>query len=136
MLIECELLIPKLRTISVKWLRHTDGILHGRRFFDETPTCRGALVAQATQIAISGRVGKVPENGRQLKGKYADITELKPGDFRFFGFRDDDTFFITNGARKDPKRQHRDYDFAVEIRAKYFERKLQANRRPWPKRKS
>ena len=125
---DCELLVPKLRTVSVKWLRHSDKILHGRRFFDENPACHGALVAQATQIAISGRVGKIPENGRQLKGKYADITELKPGDFRFFGFRDGDTFFITNGARKDPKRQDRDYDFAVEIRARYFERKLRAAR--------
>ena len=120
-----ELLVPNLGTVSIKWLRHSDRILHGRHFFDENPACRGALVAQSKQIAISGRVGKMPENGHQLKGKYADITELKPGDFRFFGFRDGDTFFITNGARKDPKRQDRDYDFALEIRAKYFERKLQ-----------
>jgi hypothetical protein len=133
---DCELLVPKLRTISIKWLRHSDGILHGRRFFDENPACRGALMAQAKQVALLGRVGKVPENGRQLKGKYADITELKPSNFRFFGFRDGDTFFITNGARKDPKRQDRDYDFAVEIRAKYFERKLQAARLASPKDKS
>jgi len=133
---DCELLVPKLRTVSVWWLRHSDRILHGRCFFDENPACRGALVAQATQIAILGRVGKIPENGRQLKGKYADITELKPGNFRFFGFRDGDIFFITNGARKDPKRQDRDYDFAVEIRAKYFERKLQVARLASPKEKS
>ena len=133
---DCELLVPNLGTVSVKWLRHSDRILHGRRFFDENPACRGALVAQAKQIALRGRVSKVPENGRQLKGKYADITELKPGNFRFFGFRDGDTFFITNGARKDPKRQDRDYDFAVEIRAKYFERKLQAARPASSKDKS
>jgi hypothetical protein len=133
---EHELLVPKLGTVSVWWLRHSDRILHGRRFFDENAACRGALVAQAKQVALLGRVGKIPENGHQLKGKYADITELKPGDFRFFGFRDGDTFFITNGARKDPKRQKRDYDFAVEIRAKYFERKLQATRLASPKGKS
>lgn len=122
---EHEPLLPKLGVVSVKWLRHTDGKCHGKDFFDrpENRECRGKLVAQAKQIALNGRVGRIPQNGRQLKGEFRDLTELKPGDFRFLGFRDGDVFYITNGARKDPKNQRRDYQRALGIRAGFFRAK-------------
>lgn len=123
---DCETLVPNLGTVSVKWLRHTDGIYYGKQFFEANQPCRGALIAQAKQVAVKGRVGKVPENGRQLEGKYSALIELKPGDFRFLGFRDGNVFLITNGARKDPKLQHRDYDFALQIREEYLAKKSQS----------
>lgn len=104
----------------MRWLRHTDGICHGKEFYEANSACKKALLAQARQIAIKGAVGKQPENGHWLEGAYSELYQLKPGDFRFFGFRHLIDFFITSGATKDVKNQEKDYAFALKLKHAFF----------------
>lgn len=111
--------------IEVRWLRHEDGRCHGKEYYDATPACRTALAAQAAHVADKGRVAKSPRNGHQLEGEFRDLYELKPGDYRFIGFRHLNTFYISNGAKKEKrKKQERDYRFALAARDAFF-KKLQ-----------
>lgn len=67
-------------------------------------------------MAVRGYVGKNPQNGHKLHGKYDALWVWKPGAYRFFGFRDRTNFFLTNAARKaKPKVQETDYGFALEL---------------------
>jgi hypothetical protein len=105
----------------VRWLCHTDGRCHGREFYDSVPECKAALLAQARQISVNGKVSKQPENGHWLKGEFADVYEMKPGNFRFMVFRHGNDFYITNGAQKKTERKQRaDWQFAVEARKTFF----------------
>ena len=117
-----SLLVPK-DTVEVRWLRHTDERCHEKEFFDATSQYRAALLAQSRQVASKGLVSKVPENGHPLQPPYEPIIVLKPGDFRFFGFRDGATFFIVSAAPKKDKKQDPDYRFAHDIYKEYDRRK-------------
>ena len=75
-----------------------------------------SLLALARQISIKGVVGKQPENGHRLQGDFNDLYELKPGDWRFMGFRQGVDFYLTNGAAK-KRNQEPDYRFAMNVRA-------------------
>ncbi len=105
------ILIPKVY-VEVRWLRHMDGKCHAREFYDENTQCQSSLLALARQVAVKGRVGKVPENGHPLQPPYKPLIELKPNDFRFMGFRDGMTFYLVNGAPK-KRNQNADYSFAL-----------------------
>ena len=104
----------------MRWLRHTDEVCYGQQFYEANPACKKALLAQARQISLRGAVGKQPQNGHWLEGTYAELYQLKPGDYRFFGFRHLVDFFITSGAAKDPKNQERDYAFALKLKQAFF----------------
>lgn len=108
--------MPHGGTVAVRWATHSDGRTHAKEYYDSVKDCRIRLAALAQQIASSGIVGKQPENGHRLKGDYSDLYELKPGKYRFMGFRAGRNFYLTNGAPKNAKRQDRDYDFALQIR--------------------
>ena len=73
------------------------------------------------QMAQTGKLGKMPQNGHWLKGDYHEVFEFKPGNYRFFGFSYGKVFYITNGAQKDEKRQDRDWNFAVALRTEFFD---------------
>jgi hypothetical protein len=119
-------LVPK-ELVEIRWLRHTDGICHGQEFFNDNSNCRASLLSLARQIAVKGRVGKVPENGHPVQDPYRPIQELKPGNYRFMGFREGSVFFLTNGAPK-KKNQNADYRFALEIYNAYKNRKNRESR--------
>ncbi len=110
--------------LEVRWLRHVDGVCHAQEFYNDNPDCRASLLALAKQVAVKGRVGKVPENGHPLQDPFKPLQELKPGDYRFMGFRDGGVFFLTNGAPK-KKNQHPDYRIAQEILEAYRNRPKQ-----------
>ena len=106
---------------NVRWLRHTDGRCHGQEFYEATPACKVALLAQARQMSVKGRVAKQPENGHPLKGKYRDLYEMKPGDFRFMVFRHGNDFYITNGApKKERNKQVPDYEHAQRMKTPFM----------------
>lgn len=113
-------LIPRSTLLEVRWLCHTDKRCYAREYKTANPECAPALLAQAGQIASKGHVGKVPENGHQLKGRYKDLYVLKPGGHRFLGFRFQSTFLLCSGCRKDAKQQDRDYEFALELRTAFL----------------
>jgi hypothetical protein len=118
------LFIPFAGAVEVRWLRHSDDVCHAEEYARQAD-CKGRLAALAKQVAVKGIVGRVPENGHWLKGKYHDIMELKPSGHRFFGFRDGRVFYLASGVKKDPRGrvQKRDYEFALGLRIAYFERK-------------
>jgi hypothetical protein len=110
--------IPWGGVVTIRWATHSDGCCHARDFYDANKPCKGGLLALSRQISVKGVVGKQPENGHRLYAPYDDLYELKPGDFRFMGFRSGRDFYLTNGALKAKrKEQERDYKFGLEVRA-------------------
>jgi hypothetical protein len=88
---------------------------------DDNQGCKAALLAQAKQIAIKGHVSKSGANGHWLGAPFEDIYEMKPGDYRFFGFRHGRIFYITNGAPKKTKGKQRvDYQEALKRRNEFL----------------
>lgn len=73
------------------------------------------------QMALKGTVGKVPENGHKLHGDFEVLWVLKPGDHRILGFRHLDSFYLTNGAPKQPKhhQQEPDYREGMRLRSEF-----------------
>lgn len=72
-------------------------------------------------MSVKGHVAKQPENGHRLHGKYDDLYEVKPGNFRFMVFRHGNEFFITNGAPKKLKgKQDEDYAIALQLRKDFL----------------
>ena len=108
--------------MAVRWLRAGDGRCYGLEFWEATPACRASLLALARQVSLKGRVGKVPENGHPLQGEFDGLQELKPGDYRFMGFRHRENFFITNGAVKQSSasKQRPDYVFAKNLKEAFM----------------
>jgi hypothetical protein len=104
--------------VTVRWATHSDGCCHARDFYEANRRCKPGLLALSRQITIKGVVGKQPENGHRLYEPFSDLYELKPGDFRFMGFRSGNNFYLTNGAPKAKKKeQERDYRFGLVVRA-------------------
>lgn len=116
------MLVPAAGIVTVRWYRAADGRCYAREFYESNSECKASLLALARQVAAKGHVGKVPENGHKLIGEYDGIYELKPGDYRFFGFRDRTDFYITNAAPKQSRtrRQEPDYKRAKMLREEYF----------------
>jgi hypothetical protein len=115
-LAEHPIFIPFGGTVAVRWACHSDGRYHAKEYYDANKECRVSLAALAQQMAVKGTVGKQPENGHRLKGRFDSMYELKPGDHRFMGFRRGTDFFLTNAARKNAKNQSPDYEFGLKIR--------------------
>lgn len=127
MSIICPTLVPKpyRGKVSVFWLVDQEGACLGRDYYDATPECRKALLAQAMQLAIKGKVGLVPENGHPLHGDFKGLHVLKPGDHRFMYFRRGDRCYITNGApKRSKKRQEPDYRVALGLMNDFDEHQL------------
>lgn len=109
--------------VGVYWLNTKAGTCHGKEYYDATPACRAALLAQARQLALKGVVGKVPENGHALHGEYDGLHVLKPGDHRFMYFRWGDSCYITNGApKKTNAKQNSDYGQALKLMKEFKSR--------------
>ena len=73
--------------------------------------------------------GKLPDAtfGHFLKGRYAEIYEIKPHGTRFFGFFIDNVFYVTNAAKKKKSRdQETDYKRAVAMREDFLNRLAKA----------
>lgn len=131
---EHPLLVPHGGTVSVRWLADGNGVCHARDYYNANPECKAALLAQARQISIKGRVGKVPENGHYLEGEFSELYELKPGDHRFMGFRRGSDFYLAYGAAKKSKvrAQEADYRTALELKQAFdveFEKQAGAAKR-------
>ena len=101
-----------------------------RGFYESScsPIERARFVALARQLSTSG---KLPDAtfGHFLKGRYSHIYEIKSHGSRFFGFFVDQTFYVTNAAKKKkPRDQEADYARAVAMREDFLSRLAKAKR--------
>jgi hypothetical protein len=108
--------------VAVRWLADEQGVCHGMNYYNSNKDCRASLLALAKQVALTGKVIKVPENGHRLQGEFGMLLELKPGDHRFLAFRHGANVYITNGApKKKPSRQIADYRVALGLREAFLQ---------------
>lgn len=106
---------------AVHWLRSADGHWYGRDFYEQAEKgCRSAINSKANYMCVKGEIGWNKNNGHPIQ-EFKGLFMLKATrDFEFFGFRHLSIFYITNGARKDPKKQIRDYMLALRIHNEFF----------------
>ena len=113
--------IPDLGTMALCWYCDANGRCWAEEFYKANPRCQASFLARCRTLAARGTV-LVREQGHHLRPPYEDIYELKPGRYRFFGFRDRHLFLVTNAAMKMPqlRQQEGDYRMALTLRTEYF----------------
>ena len=115
------------KLLVVRYMRYRSAY-PARDFFESSCSSaeRARFIAMARQLS---ETGKLPDAtfGHFLKGRYAEIYEIKPHGTRFFGFFIDNVFYVTNAAKKKKSRdQETDYKRAVAMREDFLNRLAKA----------
>ena len=109
---------------TVCWYCTSDGTCQARTYLEAIPgKFKAQIAARVRQLAITGQIrGRI---GHRLDPPFSDIWELTPDGHRFFVFQERRTFYITNGAKKEPgkRKQRRDYERATQLRKDFYSRR-------------
>lgn len=105
------------------WYYEHNGRYPAKDYVDADREVKIKLLAIVRHLSEHGRI-TVSSRGHRLSGRYRDITELKPGRGRVFGFQDEGHFFLTNGApKRHTREQEADFRLAFDMREAYFRAK-------------
>lgn len=112
--------VPAGASYEVRWLTNRAGDCEAKDFCEANRKSKPSLLSLVQQLVANGRVSITPERGHPLKGeKYKGLHVLKPGGYRYFYFREGNTFYLTNGAKKQG-RQEPDYKRAKRLRDDFY----------------
>ncbi len=104
--------------VSIRWYVAKGGRCNGRDFYEQNRRSQPSLRAQAQVFSDKGRLRE--DAGHYCKPPFEKVYEITQRHFRFFAFRNGDVFYITNGAKKNPKNQDPDRRFCEKCRVEFF----------------